>query len=107
METEIGLFAMKRETVYKALEVFQEAEVEIALVQMAPLSLCNLIAYDLLQKDANTPESDGDKAGKKPCVVALDIGVESSSLVITDGERIIWQRPIPIGGNRFTRALTK
>src|SRR5262249_36316792 len=30
-----------------------------------------------------------------------------SNLVVTDGERIIWQRPIPFGGNHFTRALTK
>src|SRR5262249_50018332 len=35
------------------------------------------------------------------------IGADNSNLVITDGERIIWQRPIPLGGNHFTRALTK
>src|SRR5258708_12707570 len=35
------------------------------------------------------------------------MGTDGSSLMITDGERIIWQRPIPIGGNHFTRALTK
>src|SRR5205085_7785139 len=39
--------------------------------------------------------------------VALDIGADNSNLIITDGERIIWQRPIPLGGNHFTRALTK
>ena len=27
--------------------------------------------------------------------------------MVTDGDRIIWQRPIPLGGNHFTRALTK
>src|SRR5207253_4940717 len=37
----------------------------------------------------------------------LDIGADNSNLVITDGEKIIWQRPIPLGGNHFTRALTK
>src|SRR6202035_6136671 len=45
--------------------------------------------------------------GKKKCVVALDIGADNTNLVITDGARIIWQRPIPLGGNHFTRALTK
>ena len=45
--------------------------------------------------------------GKKKCVVALDIGTDASNLIITDGARIIWQRPIPVGGNHFTRALTK
>src|SRR5262249_55469307 len=43
----------------------------------------------------------------KQCIVALDIGTDASNLVITDGQRIIWQRPIPLGGNHFTRALTK
>jgi hypothetical protein len=55
---------------------------------------------------------DGEAApapgiGKKKCVVALDIGTDASNLIITDGARIIWQRPIPVGGNHFTRALTK
>src|SRR5262249_6322654 len=47
------------------------------------------------------------KDGRKLCVVALDIGTDNSNLVITDAERVIWQRPIPFGGNHFTRALTK
>jgi type IV pilus assembly protein PilM len=106
METEIGLFAIKREHVFRALAHFQEVDVEVDLIQMAPLALCNFVSYDLLKKDANTVVAE-DEGAKKNCVVALDIGVESSSLVITDGERVIWQRPIPIGGNRFTRALTK
>ena len=37
----------------------------------------------------------------------LDVGTDGSNLIITDGGKIIWQRPIPIGGNHFTRALTK
>src|SRR5262249_12951287 len=49
----------------------------------------------------------GRAGEKKRCVVALDIGADNSNLVITDGDRIIWQRPIPVGGNHFTRALTK
>jgi type IV pilus assembly protein PilM len=108
METEIGLFAIKRDAVYRALQHFQEVNVEVQLVQMAPLALCNFISYELLHKDvSNLGEAAEDTKGKKQCVVALDVGVEVSNLVVTDGERIIWQRPIPIGGNRFTRALTK
>jgi type IV pilus assembly protein PilM len=37
----------------------------------------------------------------------MDVGTDASNLVITDGGKIIWQRPIPLGGNNFTRALTK
>jgi type IV pilus assembly protein PilM len=109
METEIGLFAMKRDMVNRYLQHFKEVNVEVHLVQMAPLALCNFVAYDLLGKsEAEVPDPGATQAyGKKQCVVALDIGADSSNLVITDGGRIIWQRPIPLGGNHFTRALTK
>ena len=39
-------------------------------------------------------------------MVLLDIGADNTDLIITDGNRI-WQRNVPIGGNHFTRALTK
>jgi type IV pilus assembly protein PilM len=115
METEIGLFAMKRDLVNRYLQHFKDVSVEVHIVQMAPLALCNFVAYDLLGKGqgeapaegAAEEEQDEEAAGKKQCVVALDIGADSSNLVITDGEKIIWQRPIPLGGNHFTRALTK
>jgi type IV pilus assembly protein PilM len=106
METEIGLFAIKRETVQRAMQIFTELEIDVHLIQMAPLALCNFVSYDLLHKDSGT-EDEEESGGKKECVVALDIGVENSNMVITDGGRVIWQRPIPIGGNRFTRALTR
>src|SRR5207237_8273765 len=53
--------------------------------------------------------SAGEQAdgAKQRCVVALEIVAVIANLVITDGQRIIWQRPIPLGGNHFTRALTK
>jgi type IV pilus assembly protein PilM len=107
VETEIGLFAMKREMVNRALQQFKEVNVEVHVIQMAPLALCNFIGYDQLGRGpGGTPEGEEENA-KKQCVVALDMGTDSSNLVITDAGKIIWQRPIPIGGNHFTRALTK
>jgi len=112
MDTEIGLFAMKRDMISRYLHHFQGVNVEVHVVQMAPLALCNYVAYDLLKRNADGSkaeeiEDDDTPPTKKRCAVALDIGTDSSSLIITDGERIIWQRPIPLGGNHVTRALTK
>ncbi len=107
VETEIGLFAMKRDMVNRYLQHFKDVGVEVHLVQMAPLALCNFVAYDLLGCESAAAASDAEGRAKKHCVSALDIGADSSNLVITDGARIIWQRPIPLGGNHFTRALTK
>jgi type IV pilus assembly protein PilM len=105
LDIEIGLFAMKRDMINRYLQHFKEVGVEIHYVQMAPLALCNFVSYDLLGKGVPLPE--GEEAPKHNCVVALDIGADSSNLVITDADRVIWQRPIPLGGNHFTRALTK
>jgi type IV pilus assembly protein PilM len=113
METEIGLFAMKREMISRYLGQFNAVNIECHVVQMAPLALCNFATYELLKKGgpdappADAPQPEDTPRGKKRCAVVLDIGTDGSNLIITDGGKIIWQRPIPLGGNNFTRALTK
>ena len=110
IDTEIGLFAMKRDMISRVLNHFQAVNVEVHQIQMSPLALCNYVTYDMLNRggpdgsEAPPPPSLGQK---KKCIVVLDVGTDSSNLIITDGGKIIWQRPIPIGGNHFTRALTK
>src|SRR5712692_8277175 len=57
METEIGLFAMKRDMVNRYLQHFKDVNVEVQIVQMAPLALCNFVSYDLL--DPAAPKEEG------------------------------------------------
>ena len=115
METEIGLFAMKRDIINRYLGHYQAVKAEVHIVQMAPLALCNYATYEILKRGgvdgidpaAAAETNDDTPRGKKRCAVILDIGTENSNLIITDGGKIIWQRPVPLGGNNFTRALTK
>src|SRR5207302_7091300 len=58
MDTEIGLFATKRDKVRSYPEHFREVGVDVHIVPMAPLALCNFAAYDLLRKDL-TPKPEG------------------------------------------------
>ncbi len=102
IDTEIGLFAMKRDMISRFMSHFQQVGIEVHIVQMSPLALCNYVTYDLMPDGASK-----DERGKKKCIVALDLGTDNSNLIITDADKIIWQRPIPLGGNHFTRALTK
>jgi type IV pilus assembly protein PilM len=114
-ETEIGLFAMKRDVISRNMGYFNAAKIEVNTVQMSPLALVNFTTYETLRKGGKVPadpaDDDGDAEetprGKKRCVVVLDLGTDASNLIITDGEKIIWQRPIPLGGSNFTKALTK
>ena len=92
---EVGLFAMKRDQINRAILPFRVAGIEVDIVQMGPIALYNFITFDKLKG-----------SGNKDSVVLLDIGADNTDLIITDGVRI-WQRNVPIGGNHFTRALTK
>ena len=115
LETEIGLFAMKRDVISRYLGYFAGSKIEVHMVQMSPLALVNFATYEILKKGGPAippeevePEPDDDiPKNKKRCAVVMDIGTDASNLIITDGAKIIWQRPIPLGGNNFTRALTK
>ena len=104
MEAEVGLFAMKRDQVYEALQPFLASDLEIHHIQLAPLCAYNFIAYNLL---AEVMENDVYDADSPPeSYVILNVGTDTTDLVITNGFRV-WQRNIPLGGNHFTKQLTK
>ena len=104
LEAEVGLFAMKRELVYEAMKPFTNNGKEVEIVQIAPLALYNYLSYDVLgfRKTAETPEP----AAQEDYHIILDMGADNSTMLVSNG-RSIWIRNVPIGGNHFTRALTR
>lgn len=103
-DAEVGLFAIKRDQLDRSLRQFEGHEVDLHAVQMAPLSIYNFIAYDLLE--AKTDPEDYDPDDPPPSYVVISIGTETTDMVITNGHRV-WPRSLPIGGNHFTRAMTR
>jgi type IV pilus assembly protein PilM len=101
LETEVGLFAMKRDQVARALKPLEEAGVGVDIIQLAPLAIYNFICFDRLELDGKY-----DPASPPSSTVIISLGTDTTDLVITNGYRV-WQRSIPIGGNHFTKALTK
>jgi type IV pilus assembly protein PilM len=101
LETEVGLFAMKRDQVARALKPLEDVGIEIDIIQLAPLSIYNFVCFDQLGNLENYQRDN-----PPPSKVVLSLGTDTTDLVITDGFRV-WQRSIPIGGNHFTKALTK
>ena len=93
--------------VNRYLQHFKEVDVEVHIVQMAPLALCNFVSYDLLE----TAEAAAGGRRKPPARSTASSPWTSAPTIRTwsspTAQRIIWQRPIPLGGNHFTRALTK
>jgi type IV pilus assembly protein PilM len=104
LETEIGLFAMKRDQVFRALEPLTRAGIQVDVVQLTPLALYNFVCFDQLEDLPPPDEYDPDNP--PPSTVVLSMGTDATDLVVTNGFRV-WQRSIPVGGNHFTKALTK
>jgi type IV pilus assembly protein PilM len=101
LEAEVGLFAMKRDQVNNQLRPFTNAQLEVELIQIAPLALYNFLSYDQLGIRL------GDEAvAMDSYTILLDMGADNTTLLVSNGQKI-WIRNVPIGGNHFTRALTK
>ena len=101
LNAEVGLFAMKRDQVYETLQPFLDAGIEVDLVQIAPVALYNFVCYDQMGVRAEDTEDESDEY-----TIVLDMGTDNTTLLITNGAKI-WIRNVPLGGNHFTRALTK
>jgi type IV pilus assembly protein PilM len=104
LDTEIGLFAMKRDAVFRALDPFMKLDIDVDVVQLTPLVLYNFLVFDQMN-DLPAPE-EFDAENPPESVVIISMGTDATDLVITNGFRV-WQRSIPLGGSHFTKALTR
>ena len=104
LETEIGLFAMKRDAVFRALDPFLRLDIEVEVVQLSPLVLYNFVLFDQLGE--LPPADEYDPENPPESVVIIAMGTDATDLVITNGFRV-WQRSVPLGGTHFTKALVR
>lgn len=88
-EREIGLFAVRRETIDDYLLEFSQEGLSVEMLTIGYLGLLNFIKYDI------NPE--------EPAIV-LDIGAAHTDLVFIDGNRF-WIRPLPHSGNDISNAI--
>ena len=104
VDAEIGLFAMKREAVFRALKPFDDAGVEVDLVQLSPLAVFNYVAHDVLESIPNLEDVDPENPPES--VVVISMGTDTTDLIVTNGIKL-WLRNIPVGGNHFTKQLSR
>ena len=104
VDAEVGLFAMKREAVFRALRPFDNVDVEVDIVQLSPLSIFNVVCHDRID-DLPDPE-DFDPENPPESTVVMSMGTDTTDLIVTNGMKL-WLRNIPIGGNHFTKQLSR
>src|SRR5215510_14443105 len=78
--------------------------IECDIIQLAPIAIYNYIAFDVAKELKEGEEYNSESP--PPSLVVLSIGTDTTDLVVTNGYRV-WQRNIPLGGNHFTRQLSK
>lgn len=103
MDSEIGMFAMKRDIAAKTIQPYIDAGIDIDCIQSTPLAIYNYVAHDQLKtKDMG----EVDPRNPPESLIVLSVGTDATDVIVTNGISI-WTRSIPIGGNLFTKALTK
>lgn len=104
VDAEVGLFAMKRDAVLRALRPFDEADVEVDIIQLSPLAIFNVVCNDILDEIPKTEEFDPESPPES--LVVISMGTDTTDLIVSNGIKL-WLRNIPIGGNHFTKQLSR
>ncbi|MDR2761502.1 MAG: pilus assembly protein PilM [Planctomycetaceae bacterium] len=109
LDTEIGMFAMKKENAMKSIIPYSQSGISIDCIQSSPLAIYNYAAFDQLNitnNIAQNPDENTIPDDENSRLVVLSVGTDATDVVVTNGTTI-WIRSFPIGGSAFTKALTK
>lgn len=104
VDAEVGIFAMKRDAVLRAMRPFNEADIDVDLIQLSPLAVFNYVCYDIMDEVPSPEEFDPENPPDS--LVVMSMGTETTDLIVTNGIKL-WLRNIPIGGNHFTKQLAR
>jgi type IV pilus assembly protein PilM len=96
-EMEVVLVAIKTEIIEELTETVRGANLQLQVVDVAPMALYNAARYNYPEWFAPDPQT-------MQCVMLLDIGARTSNLVFVEANKI-FSRSIPIAGNVITQAI--
>jgi type IV pilus assembly protein PilM len=92
-QLEILLVAARKEVVNRQLAALQATGLSAGILDVAPFSMLRAVGY---------------RNGQAPgTIVYVDLGAESSDIIIMEGERLRLARNISTGGNAITKAIAE
>lgn len=92
-ELDALIVAAKAETAADAAALAEGAGLPLAVVDAAPLALCNAVRASL-------------PPGDESCTLALDIGAKATTLLFVEGRKV-FLRTIPVAGNTVTNEIAR
>jgi len=90
-EIEVGLFALKRETVDELMRMLEPWRRNLRIIQDTPLALYNFLCFE--------------GHVEEPAIV-LDMGASTTNLLVLNYPRF-WLRPLLVGGDSITERLQR
>ena len=96
-QLDVVIAAARLETITQLVETLKEAQLEPVVLDVKPFAGMRTIDSYLT----------GGELDSETVTVFLEIGAESSSLVLTRGSRLLMHRNLNISGNDFTEAIAK
>ncbi|MBO7678317.1 MAG: pilus assembly protein PilM [Thermoguttaceae bacterium] len=103
IDANIFMYAMKKELTNKTLNQYESNGLSVDSIQGVPIALYNCYVNERYEPG----ELDGaDLSSLNDYDVLVNVGTDSTEVVITNGVSV-WLRNIVLGGNAFTKALTK
>ncbi len=96
-QLDVVIAAARHEIIAQLVETLKEASLEPVVLDVKPFAGLRTIAAHL------APNEDGHA----PVSIYLEIGAESSTLVLLQGQRLLMQRNISISGQDFTEAIAR
>ena len=97
-QLDVVIAAARLETITQLVETLKEAQLEPVVLDVKPFA-----GLRPIESYMNGEGNDG----AEPVSVFLEIGAESSSLVLSRGTRLLMHRNLNISGNDFTEAIAK
>lgn len=93
------LLAARRNHVQERIELLKAAGIRTHVIQGDCVAIHNALVHESTRGGSATAAADGATA-------VLDVGAESTNLVVTHPTRI-WFRSFPVGGSTFTNAVVR
>jgi type IV pilus assembly protein PilM len=95
-QMDIVVGAARQETVASLVEALKAANLEPLVIDVKPFAGLRTLRHKLIGEE-----------GREPITLFLEIGAESSALVLTRGERLLLNRVINLSGKDFTGAIAR
>lgn len=112
-QLEILLVAARKEVVSRQLAALQSTGLSANILDVAPFSMLRAVGARTAaaRREAVAvgarDRGDGQVDGHDGTVVYVDLGAESSDIIIMEGERLRLARNISTGGNAITKAIAE